>query len=142
EGTGLNKLRKLATGKIEVRGWVSSDELRRLYQTARGMIVAAREDFGIATVEAQACGCPVIAFGAGGSPEIVRDGINGILFAEQHADDIVRAVRRFEASSWTSERVRSYVGAFSRESFQIKIREFIAGRTGVQPQSRIADLQP
>ena len=89
------------------------------------MVVAAREDFGIVAVEAQSCGCPVIAFGAGGSPEIIRDGINGLLFAEQHADDIVRAVLRLEAMSWPVEQVRQKVEMFSRENFKTQIRKFV-----------------
>ena len=93
-------------------------------------------------VEAQACGCPVIAFGAGGSSETVQDGINGILFAEQHADDIVRAVRRFETMAWPVEQVQRQVETFSREAFQTKIRKFIAERTGSKAESRIAERQP
>jgi len=141
-GAELQRLRQLASGPIEVRGWVSADELRHLYQTAKALIVAAREDFGIIAVEAQACGCPVIAFAAGGSPEIIEDGISGILFAEQHADDIVAAVRRFDLMKWPAEQVRSKVETFSRESFQIKIRKFVAGRFDTQKKTGITELQP
>jgi len=141
-GAELDRLRKMATTKIQFQSPVSDDALRHLYRTAKGFVVAAREDFGIMTVEAQASGCPVIAFGAGGSAEIVQDGINGVLFAEQHADDIVRAVRRFESMTWPEERVRSQVETFSRDTFQIKIRQFIAGRTGLQSETRITELQP
>ena len=141
-GGELDRLRKMSTSKIEIRGWVTSDDLRNLYRAAQGLIVAAREDFGIIAVEAQACGCPAIAFGAGGSPEIVQDGINGILFAEQHADDIVRAVRRFESMTWAAEQVRSQVETFSGEAFQIRIREFIARRVHVKPGTGLTELQP
>ena len=93
-------------------------------------------------VEAQACGCPVIAFGAGGSSETVQDGVNGILFAEQHADDIVRAVRRFESMAWPAERVLRQVETFSREAFKTKIRQFIEQRVGSTTESRQAECQP
>jgi len=139
-GAESARLRKLATSRIDVRGWVTNDDLRQLYRTAKALIVAAREDFGIVAVEAQACGCPVIAFGAGGSTEIIQDGINGILFTEQHADDIVRAIRRFELIAWPRERVRSQVEIFSREAFQTKIRKFIAQRIG--KEARRSELQP
>src|SRR5262249_29671085 len=137
----LNRLRKMASGPVEIRGWVPVNELRSLYRRARGLIVAAREDFGIVTVEAQACGCPVIAYCAGGSSEIIADGTNGILYAEQHADDIVQAVRKFETMTWPAEQVRRHVEIFSGDAFQTKIRKFIA-RTGIQPQTRIRELQP
>jgi glycosyltransferase involved in cell wall biosynthesis len=113
---------------VEIRGRVTDVELRELYRAAGGFVVAAREDFGIVAVEAQSCGCPVIAFGAGGSPEIVQDGINGVLFAEQHADDIVRAVMRAESMNWPVEQVRHRVEKFSRENFQNEIRKFIVDR--------------
>ncbi len=127
-GPELKRLRAMARSNIDVRGWVTDQELRHLYQSAKGLIFAAREDFGMVAVEAQACGCPVIAFGAGGGSEIVQDGINGILFAEQHVDDIVRAVRRFEAMEWPEKQVRCQVETFSREAFQTKVRKFIADR--------------
>ena len=124
------------------RGWLSDESLRHLYRTAKAMIVAAREDFGIMTVEAQACGCPVIAFAAGGSAEIVEDGVNGILFAEQHPDDVVRALRRFELMSWPEEQVRSQVETFSRDTFRTRIREFIEAPAGLEPKARLDELQP
>lgn len=127
-GSELRRLRRIAGRNVEIRGGVTDDELRWLYQTAKGLVVAAREDFGIVSVEAQSCGCPVIAFGAGGSPEIIRDGINGILFAEQDADDIVRAVLRADSMKWPAEQVRYQVEAFSRETFENKIRNFVCSR--------------
>ena len=124
------------------RGWVSNEELRQLYRTAKGLIVAGREDFGIVTVEAIACGCPVIAFAAGGSAEIVKDGVNGILFAEQQAHDIVRALRRFETMSWPEDQVRQQVETFSREAFRTGIRKFITERAVIESQAQISELQP
>jgi glycosyltransferase involved in cell wall biosynthesis len=124
-GSELEKLRKCAPGNVEIRGRVDDEELRHLYRRARAMVVAAREDFGIVAAEAQSCGCPVIAFGAGGSPEIIQDGINGLLFAEQHADDIVRAVLRLESMAWPVEQVRQKVEMFSRENFKTQIRKFV-----------------
>jgi len=87
--------------------------------------MAAREDFGMVAVEAQACGCPVIAYRAGGGSETTQDGINGILFAKQHVDDIARAVRRFESMTWPVDQVRRQVEIFSRENFEVRFRKVI-----------------
>jgi phosphatidylinositol alpha-1,6-mannosyltransferase len=55
------------------------------------------EGFGIAYVEANACGCPTLAANLGGAPEAVHDGVSGILIGEPTADAIGAAVRRFLA---------------------------------------------
>ena len=134
-GPQLRLLRNMAHSSIDVRGWVTNEELRSLYRRARALVFAAREDFGMVAVEAQACGCPVIAFGAGGASETVQDGMNGILFAEQHVDDLIRAVRRFETMPWPIERVRQQVESFSREVFKARITQFIEARTTKQAAS-------
>ena len=92
-------------------------------------------------VEAQACGCPVIAFNGGGYAETVRDGINGVLFRDQQAADIVDAVRRFEPMTWHADRVQQKVEGFSRELFKTRIREFVVQRTERSRRNRPA-LQP
>ncbi len=130
-GTGpqLKELRSLAGEAAEIRGWVSDEELRRLYRTAKGFIFAAREDFGIVTVEAQACGCPVIAYGAGGSSETVQDGVSGVLFSEQNTGDLIRAVERFESMTWSEQRIRDRVESLSREAFENRIKKFVEAQT-------------
>jgi len=141
-GPEFQSLRKSARSNVRICGWVTDEELRRLYRSAKGLVMAAREDFGMVAVEAQACGCPVIAFGAGGGSETIQDGINGVLFAEQQPDDIVRAIRRFESMTWPVEQVRHQVETFSRETFQAKIRKFVDERITGKPEARADELQP
>lgn len=141
-GPELKRLRSIARSNVDVRGWVTDEQLRRLYRGAKALVFAAREDFGMVAVEAQACGCPVIAFGAGGSSETVQDGVNGILFPEQHPNDLIEAVRRFETMGWPAEQVRHRVEIFSREAFQSKVRKFIADCISEKQQARAAALQP
>jgi len=127
-GPELERLRGIAASIVDVRGRVSNDELRRLYRAARALVYVAREDFGMVAVEAQSCGCPVIAYGAGGLAEIVRDGINGLFFAEQHEHDVVDAVRRFEEREWPPQRVCQGTERFSRGIFQSHVRQIIESR--------------
>jgi glycosyltransferase involved in cell wall biosynthesis len=132
----------MAASNIDVRGWVTNEELRRLYRGARALVFAAREDFGMVAIEAHSCGCPVIAFSAGGSSETVQDGVNGILFADQHADDLIRAIRRFEAMRWPAEQVQHRVGRFSREAFQARIRKFVTARIEEKQKRQSFAAQP
>jgi glycosyltransferase involved in cell wall biosynthesis len=85
---------------------------------ARAFIFAAEEDFGIAPVDAQACGTPVIAFGKGGATETVIDGETG-MFYEQTSEAIVKAVDEFELrrDKFDRNRIRQNADRFSTSRF-------------------------
>jgi glycosyltransferase involved in cell wall biosynthesis len=80
---------------IEILGFKPDNELEDIISRARGFIFAAKEDFGIAPVEAQSAGVPVIAFGKGGAAETILEMQTGILYQEQSVRSIVDAVFRF-----------------------------------------------
>jgi glycosyltransferase involved in cell wall biosynthesis len=129
-GDGSEKARIMAVaGKapnISFRGAVAQDELIRLMQQARAVVFAAEEDFGIAMVEAQACGAPLIAFGRGGALDILdpaADAPTGCLFPEQTADAIVAAVHAFEEreTAISPEACRRNAERFSRDVFRSRL---------------------
>ncbi len=96
-GTGSDRARleKLAGKHTTFLGSVSKEELRDLYRNARALIQPGVEDFGMTAAEALACGTPVIAYGAGGVVEIVRNGVHGILYQEQLPETLAEAMRNF-----------------------------------------------
>ncbi len=103
-GTGTNQALVCKAAQnapnITLRPPAPQDELVRLMQGARAMLFAAEEDFGITTVEAQACGTPVIAFAKGGTGDIIVPGAEpqtGILFDAQTPEAIIDALGRFDA---------------------------------------------
>ncbi len=98
-GPELTRLRQLATGasNIQIKGFVDETEKQSLLRQARAFVFGAHEDFGIAPVEAQACGTPVIAFGRGGACETVVDSETGVLFDEQSEQGLQRGMERFVA---------------------------------------------
>ncbi len=103
DGPEMETCKKFAKSNVQLLGYQANDELKALYQKAKAFVFAANEDFGIAPVEAQACGTPVIAYGKGGALETVS-GLNsnhptGLFFPEQTICSIVDAVHRFEAES-------------------------------------------
>ncbi len=111
---------------IGIRGRVPQDELVRLLQSARAFVFAAEEDFGIAMVEAQACGTPLIAYRRGGASDIVRDGETGVLFPHQEEASLIEAVRRFEALSISPAACRANAERFSREEFRARFADAVA----------------
>jgi glycosyltransferase involved in cell wall biosynthesis len=126
DGPERHNLRQLAGDNVTFTGFVSSDELRSLLAAARAFIFAAEEDFGIAPVEAQAHGTPVIALRRGGARESVverSDEATGIFFDNPSPECIAGALSAFMRVETAFRREHCYANArrFSKERF---INEF------------------
>lgn len=129
DGSGLGLVQQAAAGSpnIELRGPVPQPELISLMQRARACVYAAEEDFGIATVEAQACGTPVIAYGKGGAVDIVRPGVTGVLFPHQTAESLRAAVAEFDASEFSPQACRTNSDRFTEAAFRSAIEQVALG---------------
>ncbi len=101
-GAELKHLQRIAQPNVQILGWQPDQVVNEYLSQAKAFVYAAYEDFGIAPVEAQACGTPVIAFGAGGTLETVRDVRQhgsqgtGVLFSQQTEQAVIEAVQIFE----------------------------------------------
>lgn len=128
-GPGYEDLFASAEGfdNIKVLGYLPFVELRSYLERARAFIFAAEEDFGIAPVEAQACGTPVIAYGKGGVLETVIEYETGMFFHSQSAEAIRESVLRFESDSGgiRPEKCRAQAERFSPEIFRQQFRSTI-----------------
>lgn len=118
-GSGRDRqaLERRAGPTVQFLGHVSDDELARLYARARAVVFMSEDDFGIAQVEAQAAGRPVIALGAGGALDTVIDGVTGVHVAEQTTESLIEAVRRFEGLSFSTRRNVEHAQQFSTQRF-------------------------
>ncbi len=126
-GPGLAECERLATPNISLLGHQPADRLRELISRARAFVFAAEEDFGIAVVEAQACGTPVICFGKGGATETVIPRKTGVMFHEQSVESIQEAVRRFERveSEFEPLRIRENAERFRTEVFREQLEDLV-----------------
>jgi glycosyltransferase involved in cell wall biosynthesis len=125
EGPEYRQLKKMAKDNIQFLGRVSDEELRGLYRRCRALIFPQEEDFGIAALEAQACGRPVIAYGKGGVLETVIPDETGIFFTEQSVDALTGAVDMFRSKKFNKESIRNNALRFSRKLFKERISSFI-----------------
>ena len=132
EGPEYARLARDAPANVRFVGRIADDERNALLASARAFVFAAEEDFGIAPLEAQALGTPVIAYARGGTGETIvdidRNNPTGVLFAEQSATSIAEAVRRFEASQARirPEACRENALHFAPERFRAAFAQFIA----------------
>ncbi|WKZ34444.1 MAG: glycosyltransferase [Anaerolineales bacterium] len=123
DGPEMSHLQKLTKENVKLLGYQPDDVVTDLLNRAKAFVYMATEDFGIAMVEAQAAGCPVIAYRTGGATEIVRDGETGLLFSDQTADGLCEAVLRSEGKELKNKAARENAARFSRERFK---KEFSA----------------
>jgi glycosyltransferase involved in cell wall biosynthesis len=137
DGPQLKECIANASPNVKVLGYQPDDVLCSHLMKAKAFIFAAEEDFGIAPVEAQACGTPVIAFGRGGALETVIDGETGIFFHEQTEEAIIKAVDDFEAREEKFDRakIRENAERFSTSRFCSEFRAFVFERWQMHCQS-------
>ncbi len=127
DGPELNRLKQQAGPNVTLLGRQPDEAVQYYMQHARAFVYAAEEDFGIAPVEAQACGTPVIAYGKGGVLETVVPGQTGVLYAHQTAADIADAVAAFESQydSFVPEQIRVHAEQFGPDRFRDAFRTLI-----------------
>jgi glycosyltransferase involved in cell wall biosynthesis len=123
DGPEMPHLQKLAKDNIKLIGHQSDEVVTDLLNHAKAFVYMAVEDFGIAMVEAQAAGCPVIAYGKGGAVEIVRDGETGLLFQDQTSRSLSEAVFQSQKMKLSSEASKENAARFSSTRFR---KEFSA----------------
>ncbi|MEI2703609.1 MAG: glycosyltransferase [Baekduia sp.] len=126
DGPDGDRLRSLAGDSVEFLGRVSDQEVSSRLQTARGLIVTATEEFGIAAVEAQAAGCPVIALDEGGLRETVVEGRTGTFFARPAVPELCAALEAFEPASYPAAACVENARRFSPAVFEQAIERVVA----------------
>ncbi|MGF1540102.1 MAG: glycosyltransferase [Pleurocapsa sp.] len=133
EGKQLQQLRQLAKSNVQILGWQPHNVVKEYIAKAKAFVYAACEDFGIALVEAQACGTPVIAYGQGGALETVKDirehpqDGTGLFFPKQQPDALVQTVELFEniQTKIDPENCRLQAMKFDPTIFQKSYLEFV-----------------
>jgi len=124
-GRDAERLQSMAGPTITFLGRVPDADLPDLMARCKAFVFPGHEDFGIAPVEAQAAGRPVIAYGAGGALDTVSDGASGVLFHEQAAGALIDAVHRLDAIRFDAGAIRDNAARFDAQVFKRKLSAFV-----------------
>ena len=125
EGRDRARLEALAGSTVRFAGWVSNAERGRYMSRCRAFLFPGREDFGIAPVQAQASGRPVIAYAAGGALDTVIEGETGTFFHQPTTESLIDTLLHFEAEDFDPASIRSNSQRFDTSVFKRELSEFV-----------------
>jgi glycosyltransferase involved in cell wall biosynthesis len=137
DGRDRSRLEAMARPNVTFLGRVPDTDLPGLFAGCRAYVVPGTEDFGIAPVQAQAAGRPVIAYGAGGALDTVIEGRTGVFFHEQTPEALAASVLAFDPDAIDPSACRANAERFSVRAFKGKLSRFI--ETAVRQASETSD---
>jgi glycosyltransferase involved in cell wall biosynthesis len=132
EGPERARLQALAGPKTSFVGRVSEEELARLYGGCAALLQCGEEDFGMAALEAQACGRPVVAYASGGALETVARDVTGVFFDQPTEECVIEAIRRCEHAGLEPKTIRARAEQFDEAHFRAALLAVVRSN-GVHP---------
>ena len=139
DGRDRPALEALARPNVRFLGRLTDQDAGRYLTECRAFVFPGEEDFGIAPLEAQAAGRPVIAYAAGGALETITDGVNGAFFNEQTPASLAAAVQRFGRTRFDPLAIRQSALRFDRTVFERRLAEFIRAKFEESTVRRLSD---
>jgi glycosyltransferase involved in cell wall biosynthesis len=136
-GRDRPRLEAMANSNIKFLGYVPDEDLPDLMARCRAFIFPGEEDFGIAPLQANAAGRPVIAYAGGGALDTVLPGETGCLFAEQSVPAIIEAVEQFEPGAMDASCMRHHAEQFDTAVFKQKLTAFIDEKLAERKQPNL-----
>lgn len=125
DGSQLKELKAKANDNITFTGFLNSEAVFEYISKAKAFIHAGVEDFGIAPVEAQACGTPVIAYGKGGVLETVVEYKTGLFFRQPHPDSLLQCLHKFDEIVFDPLESRENAENYDVSIFETNIAAFV-----------------
>jgi glycosyltransferase involved in cell wall biosynthesis len=135
QGPERPRLERRAQGDVRFLGAVSDADVRDLYRRSLAVLQPGEEDFGIAAVEAQACGRPVVALGRGGALETVGDGTTGLHVPESSPEAFADALRRLPSLPLDPAVIRAHAERFATPVFTSAMRRQIDDLMAASPET-------
>ncbi len=125
EGRDRAALEAMAGPTVEFKGRLPWSDVVELMANCRAFFFPGFEDFGIAPVEAQAAGRPVIAFAKGGALDTVLENETGLFFREQSVEALIETIEQFEQQTFDPTLIRANAERFSTARFKQELDGFV-----------------
>lgn len=125
DGSLMKELKMRAKTNIEFKGYLFPDESKEYLKKAKAFVFCGKEDFGIALLEPQVCGTPVIAYGAGGALDTVEENKTGVFFYNQSVSSLEEAIHKFENLTFNYNYIRLRSLKFSVKNFKETFRRAV-----------------
>jgi glycosyltransferase involved in cell wall biosynthesis len=109
---------------VRFDGWLGAEALREAYRGCRALVQAHEEDFGIAPLEAMACGRPAVALRRGGASEVVGEG-TGILFDGDEDEALAVALADLSRRTFDPARLRRHAQEFDRTRYRERMESLL-----------------
>ncbi len=137
DGPDRERLEKLADDRIEFLGRQPDQIVNYYAARCRALLFPGEEDFGMAPLEANAAGRPVIAYRGGGAVETIEEGKTGVFFEQPNSRALSTAIERFESMFWSQILLRRHAEKFDQNVFAFRVLQFLGS---VAPSSCSEEL--
>ncbi|HEX6188701.1 MAG TPA: glycosyltransferase [Pyrinomonadaceae bacterium] len=137
DGPDRKRLEKLADDRIEFLGRQPDKIVNYYAARCRALLFPGEEDFGMAPLEANAAGRPVIAYRAGGAVETVEENVTGVFFDQASSVSLGEAIEKFEGMRFDQYTLRRHAEKFDRSVFTFRVLQFLGS---VAPSSCSPEL--
>ena len=141
DGPDYRRLRRLAGRTVTLAGRLPDDDVAKLLQGARALVVTAVEEFGIVAVESQAAGRPVIARRGGGALETIVEGVTGCLWSGGPRE-LARAVLEFDDGAIDPQACVGNAARFGAAVFRRRMESEVQAAMRDSSQERVSEVRP
>ncbi len=133
EGPDKNRLQNMAAANIDFLGFKSDEIVKEFMENCRAFIFPGEEDFGIAPLEAMACGKPVLAFRKGGLIETMEEGKTGEFFEEQSVESMESGLTQLliNEKTYDADHIAKHAQNYSKDRFEKAIRALVEAQADV-----------
>ena len=138
DGPERARLEVLAGPTVRFLGRQPDAVVNRHASRCQALIFPGEEDFGMAPLEINAAGRPVVAYAAGGATETVIENLNGVLFRQQTTESLIQALEKYESLIWDSSAIRRNAQRYDVSIFQQRLLHFLSQVSPAVQEQRVA----